>query len=178
MQSLSPVMRPHHICYTVSSIEESVATIAGTFGGGPFFYMERSGFDEITSRGEPASWDHAGAWGWVGGGFVEVQEFRSANPPRLADILNTGPAAINHVAVVADEFEQAGAELERLGCEKILQTRSGLMEIDFFDARGLLGHPIELHKATDAFAHFFRQIRAAAVDWDGSNPLRPVSDLG
>jgi hypothetical protein len=174
----TPLMTPHHISYAVNSIDATVAKLVQDFGAGPFFRTEKVEFAHISCHGEPATWDHTAAIGLVGGAFVELQEFRSATPERLARLLDAGTPAINHVAFMAESPAEAGARLEQLGCSQFLQAKSGFFEIAFYDGASLFGHPIEIHKATPAIKAFSQRIIDATAGWDGAIALRTFAELG
>jgi hypothetical protein len=43
------------------------------------------------------------------------------------------------------------------------------------DASASLGHDLEIHADCQGLREFFAMVRAAAEDWDGSEPLRRVT---
>ena len=69
----------HHYAYIVESIEATVERLAKQLGAGPFFLVENVPLENITSRGEPAEFVHHSAFGYCGGGPIELM---GDSPPR------------------------------------------------------------------------------------------------
>jgi len=73
----------HHYAYVVENIEATVERLAEQLGAGPFFLVENVPLENITSRGEPAEFVHHSAFGYCGGGPIELMEksasFRSGS---------------------------------------------------------------------------------------------------
>lgn len=64
----------HHYAYVVENIEATVERLAEQLGAGPFFLFENVPLENITSRGEPAEFVHHSAFGYCGGGPIELME--------------------------------------------------------------------------------------------------------
>jgi hypothetical protein len=74
--------RAHHYAYVVENIEATVKRLAEQLGAGPFFLVENVPLENITSRGEPAEFVHHSAFGYGGGGPIELMEIVRLVPER------------------------------------------------------------------------------------------------
>ena len=173
---LSILDRPiSHISYAVPNIAAAVEHWATTLGAGPFFLIDRVRFDEVSYQGEPAVWEHAAAFGQWGAVCIELQEISEASPPRIAELLVPGPMpVVNHVAYLSETPEADSAELSAAGNALFLHARFGGVEVWFHDTSAILGHAIEIHRNSERLIKSFEMIAAAAREWDGTRPLRPM----
>lgn len=73
----------HHYAYVVENIEATVERLAEQLGAGPFFLVENVPLENITSRGEPAEFVHHSAFGYCGGGPIELMEIVRLVPERI-----------------------------------------------------------------------------------------------
>jgi catechol 2,3-dioxygenase-like lactoylglutathione lyase family enzyme len=166
----------HHYAYVVEDIEASVARLAEQLGAGPFFLVENVPFENITSRGEPGEFVHHSAFGYCGGGPIELMEVVRLVPERIAGHFSAPRPAVHHVAwaVPRAEVEVLRRELEDRGLPEYLSTRLGEVDSTFHDASASLGHDIEIHVDSQGLHDFFQLVRDGAEGWDGSEPLRPI----
>lgn len=174
---LAVLNRPiSHISYAVEDIEAAVTQWSTLMGAGPFFLIDRVRFDEVTTRaGLPAVWEHAAAFGQWGSLCIELQQLDDVRPPQLRELLTPGDMpVVNHVAYVSDTPEDDSAELTAAGYDLFLHAVFGRVEVWFHDTRAVLGHAVEIHRASPQLTEAFQRIADAARDWDGSLPLRPM----
>lgn len=144
-------------------------------GAGPFFLNEHVAFDECTSDGMPAVWDHDAAFGQWGLVPVELQQVRDVRPVELAGLLTTdGRAAANHVGVTADDPAAESARLEALGFGLRMHARIGETEFFWHDAVEAFGYCIEVITAGPELGAFFGMVAGGARDWDGRDPIRTL----
>lgn len=148
------------------------------YGAGPFFVNEDIRLVWGEHRGKPTRFVHSSAYGQWGGLMVEL--FRQADdgePSPYRDMYAADQEGLHHVAMMVPDLDAAFAHFEASGAPVI--TRCGLRAPDlvdfaFVDARGRLGHMIELYPSSAPLRAFYAQVRAAASDWDGREPLRPI----
>jgi hypothetical protein len=69
-----PLGEPHHFAYVVEDIEATVNRLVNQLGAGPFFFVENVPLENVLSRGEPAEFVHNSAFGYGGGGAIELIE--------------------------------------------------------------------------------------------------------
>jgi len=167
---------PHHCAYVVEDIEATVTRLVDQLGAGPFLLIENVPLEDVRSRGEPAEFVHNSAFGYCGGGAIELMEPLSLAPARVEKGFSAPWPRIHHVAYIVPPAEVADLRrsLDERGLTEYLSSRIGGVETTLHDASAVLGHDIEIHADGEGLRDFFEMVRAGAEDWDGSEPLRPV----
>ena len=61
----TPLLRRpiHHVGFHVPDLRAAIDTWVTVHGAGPFFVNEHVAYDECTSSGTPAVWDHSAGFG-------------------------------------------------------------------------------------------------------------------
>ena len=166
----------HHHGYVVSELESAVDAVVRSTGAGPFFVMENVSFDELTSAGEPAVFDHSSAFGQSGDVALELMVIHRCAPSRVADgFVTTDVPVLHHLAWAVPEPDPAIDALEAGGFQTWLRARLGDIRFTYQDATSVFGHHVEIHHDSPGFREFFAMIRDASLGWDGSQPLRRLS---
>jgi hypothetical protein len=167
---------PHHYAYVVDDIEATVSRLVDQLGAGPFFLIENVPLENVLSRGEPAEFVHNSAFGYCGGGAIELMEVLSLAPERVQKGFSGPRPRTHHVAYVVPPTEVADlrSSLDDRGLTEYLSSQLGKVETTLHDASAALGHDIEIHVESEGLRDFFKMVRAGADGWDGSEPLRPV----
>jgi Glyoxalase/Bleomycin resistance protein/Dioxygenase superfamily len=167
---------PHHHAYVVDDIEATVNRLFDQLGAGPFFLIESVPLENVRSRGEPAEFVHNSAFGYFGGGAIELMQAVSLAPERVEARFSGPRPRIHHVAYVLPPTEVADLRrsLDERGLTQYLSSQLGGVETTLHDASAALGHDIEIHVDSKGLRDFFGMVRAGAEGWDGSQPLRPV----
>ena len=167
---------PHHHAYVVDDIEATVNRLVDQLGAGPFFLIEKVPLENVLSRGERAEFVHNSAFGYFGGGAIELMEALSLAPERVENRFSGPRPRIHHVAYVVPQTEVADlrSSLDERGLTQYLSSQIGEVETTLHDASAALGHDIEIHVDNEGLHDFFGMVRAGAEGWDGSEPLRPV----
>jgi hypothetical protein len=167
----------HHIGYVVEDLEATVQRLVTEFGAGPFFVLRDVAFEQLTSRGEPATFAHDSAFGQCGAVPIEVMQLKRLEPERLREGFAQSPPQLHHTAyVVAPErLAEAREDLERRGLPSFLHATSGDVDSTLHDAAHTIGHHVELHADSQALRDLFAMIHAASVEWGGSDPLRSLA---
>jgi catechol 2,3-dioxygenase-like lactoylglutathione lyase family enzyme len=172
MQLLPPI---HHVGYAVEELEAGIERFAATFGAGPFFVMEHIEFQTVTYAGEPAVYDHSSGFGRWGPILVELTQVHDAQPAGLRSALTRPGGGLGHVAWLADDLEAETARLTAAGLEPFHTGVTGPASAVWFDGGLLLGHNVEVLQRRDEILGFYAMVRAAAQDWDGRDPYRPMT---
>jgi hypothetical protein len=167
---------PHHCAYVVDDIEATVRRLVDQLGAGPFFLIENVPLETVLSRGEPAEFVHNSAFGYCGGGAIELMQVLSLAPERVQKGFSGPRPRIHHVAYVVPPTEVADlrSSLDDRGLTEYLSSQLGEAETTLHDASAAFGHDIEIHVENEGLRDFFEMVRASADGWDGSESLRPV----
>lgn len=164
----------HHIGYVVEDLPAGVERFAAAFGAGPFFAMEHLAFDEVTYRDGPAVYDHSSAFGQWGPILVELTQVHAAEPAGLRDALAAPGGGVGHVAWLAASLQEETERLRALGMTPFHTGRTGPASAVWLDGGPLLGHPVEVLQRRDELLGFYAMVAAAAAEWDGAEPYRPM----
>ena len=88
---------------------------------------------------------------------------------------------IHHIAWIADDFVQESEELKKQDCKEVLFARAGDrngMRFSWFDPGKEIGHFYEIYENNDSLKNFYSYIYKASLEWDGTNPVRHISEIG
>jgi catechol 2,3-dioxygenase-like lactoylglutathione lyase family enzyme len=163
-----PLERPVQIAYAVSDVTAAAERFAASTGAGPFFVVQHISVSASRVHGVDAPFDHSSAYGQWGDVMVELVEEHS--PPIVVP-----DSGVHHVAFMVPSLADAASWCVAQGWAEALWARTrGGQEFVFHDARASLGHLIELYEPSDRLLGFYRTVAAAAVEWDGSAPVRNV----
>jgi hypothetical protein len=165
---------PHHYAYVVEDIEATVNRLVDQLGAGPFFLVENVPLENVLSRGEPAEFVHNSAFGFGGGGAIELIEAVSLAPERVEKGFSGPRPRIQHVgyAVPPTEVADLRSSLDGRGLPQYLSSQLGEVDMTLHDASAALGHDIEILVDSAGLRDFFAMVSGAAEGWDGSEPLR------
>jgi hypothetical protein len=167
---------PHHHAYVVEDIEATVNRLVDQLGAGPFFLIENVPVENVHSRGEPAEFAHHSAFGFGGGGPIELIETISLAPERVEKGLGGPRPRLQHVgyAVPGAKVADLRSSLDERGLAQYLSSQLGEAENTLHDASAVLGHDVEILVDSQGVRDFFGMVKGAAEGWDGSQPVRPL----
>jgi catechol 2,3-dioxygenase-like lactoylglutathione lyase family enzyme len=125
----------HHVGFNVPDLRAAIDTWVTVYGAGPFYVNEHVTYDEATSGGGPAVWDHSAGFGQWGTVPVELQQTHDVRPAELIGPFTAGGrAAINHVGITVDNPVAESARLAALGFRLCMHARLGTLEFFWHDA--------------------------------------------
>jgi hypothetical protein len=167
----------HHLGYVVEDLEATVQRLVNEFGAGPFFVVRDVPLEQVTSRGEAATFHHDSAFGQCGAVPIEVMQLKRLEPERVRVGFSVSPPHLHHTAYVVarERLAEARVELERRGLPAFLHATMGDLDLTYHEAAHATGHQVELHADSQGLRDFFAMIHGASVEWDGSDPLRSPS---
>ena len=88
---------------------------------------------------------------------------------------------IRDSAWIADDFVQESEELKKQDCKEVLFARAGDrngMRFSWFDPGKEIGHFYEIYENNESLKNFYSYIYKASLEWDGTNPVRHISEIG
>jgi len=161
------------MCWVVPNLEQAMAHWTRTAGVGPFFVFDAVPFDNPVYRGRPTtSPDVTAAMAQGGEVQIELVQLNDDAPSLWTDVVPRGKLGIHHTAIVCDDYDAELAAYIASGAEVAF---SGLMmgsPVCWVDTTATLGVMVELITANPVAEAVFGQIRAAAENWDGKDPVR------
>ena len=91
------------------------------------------------------------------------------------ELVPEGQSGLHHMALVSEDYDADVAHYRRAGCDVAF---SGLMmgnRVCWMDTAPQLGFMVELFEASPMADGVFEMFKAAARDWDGSDPVRTLA---
>lgn len=177
MSPTVPACPPFQFAWHVPDLEKSVDHWAGIMGVGPFFVSEVNAADRpgFTYRGGPGELTMRVAWAESPQGQIELIQVTSSAPNVYHELIAPDRTDFHHVGVWSDGCVADKARLaERYEIAMDMGTDTNIC---YFDTSADSGTMLELIERNDGIVGLFSLIRQAAEGWDGSRPLRPMSDL-
>jgi len=170
------------VAYLVPDIEAAMDYWSTVLGVGPWYYNPKVPIKNFTYRGERHEPHNSVALANAGGLQIELLQTRNDVPSMYRDFLRAGHTGVQHVAYWTESFDEDLARAEAEGFTVCMGGEVGENgRFVYFDERPHPGHgpgtTIELSEVAGPKGKLFRLIREAAVNWDGSDPVRPFPDL-
>tara|TARA_B100000470_G_scaffold176787_1_gene141042 strand:- start:48 stop:569 length:522 start_codon:yes stop_codon:yes gene_type:complete len=158
--------------WVVSDLESACMKWVNQMGIGPFFVSNyEDAFTEVTYRNQPAELSMRVALAQAGPVQIELIE-PLTQQCAYRDVVSAGQSGFHHMCVWSEDFEADQAYFEELGYVAANTGRSGITQFAYFDTRAFMGCMLELVTRHAAIETRFAEIAAAAVNWDGSDPIR------
>ncbi|ORM35978.1 VOC family protein [Williamsia sp. 1135] len=162
------------IAYIVDDVRTAAREFASRTGAGPFLVRRNRVTTALGPDGATGSFDHSSAYGQWGHIQVELVEVHSAEPAAFAQTTLPGNQ-IHHVAIMVSSFDDQQRQFTADGWPAVLTaTTPNGNNFAFHDARAQLGHLVEIYEPRPTILGLYRKVADAAVDWDGSDPVRDM----
>jgi hypothetical protein len=161
--------------YVVDDIEAAMTHWIERLGVGPFFYLPAPPLQDLVYRGEPTAARIAVGLSFSGPLQIELIAPLDDEPSPYRDFVAGHGTGLHHVGRFVQDYDAALAGYSTQGLAPYFGGR-GLNErqrFSYFDTETHGGTASELIETVE-FGAFFDVIRAAAADWDGSEPIRTV----
>ena len=157
--------------YIVADVEQAVRKWAGR-GAGPFYLKHYKTQGEPTYLGKPANLDHISAFGQYGALMIELIQPLGEGPSPYS--LPGGGEGLHHFAEICPDLEASIADAAAQGRPLLCRTGTAQTPAAFVDARGDLGHLIELCQDSPQLRYLYDFVAKAAEAWDGADPVRQL----
>jgi hypothetical protein len=151
------------IAYTVDDVRKAAANFSSRTGAGPFFV-----------RRNPGAFDHTSAYGQWGHTQIELVQAHRSTPPEFAET-TTARHCVHHVAIMVASFAEQQRIFTESGWPAVFSsTTPNGNSFAFHDARGELGHLVEIYEPRPSILALYRHVADAATNWDGTDPVRDL----
>ncbi len=154
--------------YYVNDLDAAIARWHALWGLGPFLVRRHIVLSHVSYRGRPAALDISAAYVQAGAIQVELVTQHDDQPSAFRDVFTAAQEGLHHVAVVPEDYDALiaayAAQGFRIASE--LRTASG-RGAAFVDTRALLGHMVEIYWPSPGLTALYREVAAAAENWDG-----------
>jgi hypothetical protein len=164
------------VAYLVDDVRTAALRHSSQFGSGPWFVGDHIPLQWVMHEGHPARFDHSSAYGQWGEVMVEMVRVHVAEPDSLAVAVRCGQPGLHHLARMVDDLDVEARHLDGAGCPQALLAATARGQRFAFHAAPGLGHLLEIYEPTDGLRAFYRGVAEAALGWEGSEPIRPLSD--
>lgn len=162
--------------FVVEDIDTAIQHWTGTLGVGPFFmfplplelaWLELHG--QRTDRHDICS---AVALAYSGDTQIELIT-PGPDPSPYREFLDAGRSGLHHIGTVADDYDAQIAAARAAGITVELEGQLPIARFAYLATEGPVpGSRIELIDVSPAMAELLAGLKRAAVDWDGSEPVR------
>lgn len=171
----SPVSGIVQIAYHVPDIDAAARDFSARFGWGPFFILRHIPLASCTYRGAPGAFDHSSAYGQAGPVMVELVQQHNDGPSAVRDMYGPAEFGLHHMASFTDNLQDSLDRYAAAGFPTAMRALSKAgVEFAFVDLRATHGHMLELYEPSRPLAGFYKMVREAAENWDGSDPVRDL----
>jgi len=167
------------VAYLVPDIEAAMDHWSRVLGVGPWYYNPRVPIRHYHYRGQNYEPHNSVALANAGGLQIELLQTRNDVPSMYRDFLRAGHQGVQHVAYWTEHFDADLARAQAAGFEVCMGGEVGENGrfVYFEDRSPLPGTTIELSEVAGPKGKLFKLIREAAIDWDGTDPVRAFPDL-
>jgi hypothetical protein len=164
--------------WVVDDIYEAANLWAEKTGIGPFFVAEYQGDEfEAFYRGKPARMTMKTALAQAGSMQIELIQPTGDDPSAYRDTVPIGCPGFHHIALWSNDVNADIALYADQGFEVAVRgSAPGIAEVAYIDTSAVFGHMIELVEGGDVIRSIFSAVADAAIDWDGTDPVRSYPD--
>ena len=161
------------LAFVPDDFDAAIAHWTQVMGVGPFFVIENIHLDGMKYRGQPT--DAVFTLALAYWGDLQIELIRAEND---APSIYSGEYAqgdrLHHVCILVDDLAAARATCEAQGAEIMVEGRFGASEVIYVDPGAGPGSLVEILQQDKDGPDLFGMIKAASVDWDGSDPVRKL----
>ena len=159
--------------YVVRDIEGAMRHWIDVCGVGPWFYAKRLPLTAFSYRGARHDGIHLSvALANSGDVQLELIQQRCETPSMYRDFLAAGHEGLQHWSSWPEDYDLLYQRAVANGYVIGQKGDSPRGRFVYFADKGHPGTVIEMAHLTPARRRIFDQIRAAAQDWDGADPIR------
>ena len=164
------------MCWMVPDLHAAMAEWTRTTGVGPFFYFGKVPMVDPIYRGKPGGdVDFTAAIAQAGDVQIELVSQTDDRPSIWRDVVPMGRTGFHHTALYCRDYDTELARYLAEGAELALSIKMMGARTCWLDTTRSLGFMVELIEANPVAENVFGQIRAAAENWNGQNPVRTLS---
>ena len=162
----------------VDDIEQGMKHWSDVMGVGPWFHNPQVPIVDYTYDGQSYEPHNSVALANSGDMQVELIQTRNDVPSMYRDYMQKGLRGLQHVAFWTKDFDADLAMMKERGFTVKMSGCVGENgRFVYFAEEHHPGTCIELSEVMGPKGRLFGLIRAASVDWDGTDPIRPFPDF-
>lgn len=170
MTSYGPIRQ---LGYVVHDIDAAMAMWANKLRIGPWFYNPRLAISWYRFRGvEYEGFDMSYALANSGDMQIELIQQRCDTPSLYREHLEKYGEGLQHICVWPEDYDATFALAIESGLTPAQEGRFKRVRFAYFEDAGHPGTSLEMSEMVPGRLPGIERIRAAAADWDGSDPVR------
>ena len=158
--------------YVVKDIESAMRHWINVCQVGPWFYVDKLVVHDFTYKGQPSDPHLSIALANSGDVQLELIQQRDASPSLYQDFLNNGNEGLQHFSTWPENYQEIYQAALAAGYTVGQEADSPRGPFVYFEQEGHPGTVIEMAEMTEGRRLIFDGVREAAVNWDGSDPVR------
>lgn len=167
------------LAWVVADIEAAMTHWSRVLGVGPWFHKPRVALTQFRYFGREAGLDQLPelAFAFANSGALQLELIQPLNdvPSLFTDQLRQRGPGMQHVAFWTERYDEQVAQMLAAGYREGHAGRIGNRgRFAYFVHEATPGDVVEISEQSGGKAEFFRQIREAAIGWDGRDPVRVV----
>jgi hypothetical protein len=157
----------------VRDIDAAMRHWSEVCGVGPWFYADKLSLDAFTYGGQRYDDIHVSA-ALANSGDVQIEliQQRSDHPSMYRDFLAAGHEGTQHWSSWPENYDEIYQRALANGYIVGQEGQTPRGPFVYFKNEGHPGTVIEMAEASRERMSIFRQVREAAVNWDGRDPVR------
>ena len=162
--------------YVVRDIEAALKFWTEVMHVGPFFYIPAVKADWFRYRGKDSAIEMSIALANSGDLQIELIQQRNDAPSMYLDFLKDSGEGLQHMSYWSTDYQalydRALSAGFTVGHEGQIGGPKG--RFAYFETSGHPGTIIEISDISGSKGRFFERVKAASVNWDGTDPVRVV----
>jgi hypothetical protein len=162
------------MAYVVPDLRASIAQWIQRLNVGPWFVLEHFSGEHPVYRGNPSRADVAIAMSFAGHMNIELIQSNDDHPSVYKEHIDRHGYGFHHWGIATADFAGDLKRYETMGMQ--VAFRLGVPtggEVAYLDTSGALPGFVELIETSSSMERTFGGFYGAALNWDGSNPIRP-----
>ncbi|MFP6745988.1 MAG: VOC family protein [Alphaproteobacteria bacterium] len=158
--------------YVVRDIDAAMRHWIDVCQIGPWFYVDKLAINDFHYKGQASDPHLSIALANSGEMQVELIQQRDGTPTMYRDFLNAGHEGLQHFSTWPENYDEVYRSALAAGYTVGQEAGSPRGPFVYFLAEGHPGTVIEMAELNEARRRIFDGVREAAVDWDGTDPIR------
>ena len=167
LRDIGPVMQ---LAFVPVDFDAAIRHWTQVMGVGPFYLIENIALENMRYRGEPSDCVFTLALAYWGDMQIELIRQENDAPSIYRGVEGAG---LHHTCILTDDIAKARKTALAAGAKILVEADVGEDGgVLYVDTGGGPGSIVEILQPASGSGEMFAMIKAASVDWDGSEPVR------
>ncbi len=168
--ALGPIVQ---LAFVPSDWDATLEYWTKTMGVGPFFLIENVALEDMRYRGDPSDARFTVAIAYWGDVQIELVRADNDSPAHYNGEYGVKDR-LHHVLIMVDDWAKAERAIAEANAEVIVSGKFGGGDVAYVDPGSGPGGLVEIIVPGAGGPELFAMMKAASVDWDGSDPVRKL----